>query len=859
MSSNVSAQTLEEALDISGYTFTTGGTSNWTGQTAESSDGVDAAVSGTLPENSGGTTWLMVEVNLPVVVKFKWKTSSHTVNGYFQTSTTGQSNASWKTVANIYNYSTDWTEREIFFSGSGKLYLRWSSESSYSHGNISRLIYLDTLSIQAINEVSQKEALDAPDLVIESNFSAGGSNAWIGQTNVSQDGVDALLSPTSNTERSWIQTKVDGPAEVSFYWKAITGSNDYPLTLESPATGGENDVIATLRTTASWEKVNVIIPAGTHTLRWVKNTNSSYNNSNGAGLVDKLEVAPITNTVSINEAVDNSELAFTTNNGRWAWFGRQINGAEGGDALTSPTFGYSGNDIEPAVETTVRGPVSLSFRWKLDTANSNSGYSNELICSLAQANAANQNTWIRAATLSNQNSAAAGQWREEFIQVPAGEWQVKWHILNPSYYSNSDFKSTVAYLDKVRTEGLSTVSLNEALDTNDFIFSTSSNELGWFGLPGLGENGTDAAQSSIVANGQQSWIRTYVTGPGTLFYRWKGSNSYSYNYRMHLAWDRFLSPKYGIGKSISGNNTWQSDSVYIPKGTYLIEWVLQNNSNNGDTLNVGYLNQVSFTSAEATDLGEALDAPYLEWTSGSEAEGIEWHGQSTTTSDLQDAAMSPFVPYGETAWIQTQVRGPGVLRFKTKLPYDNYNSTTLSLYQAQESENPQWNQVKQLRADSYGSNGYNSNTWYTESVTIPHGVNYLAWQIERGSGNSYSGGSAYREPHAYLDNVQFEHTGLWAGAVPVGKDLSYSPWYGFIYLTDGGWIYHFHHGWQWFYSNDAGNIWLYDLAMGWLWTTKDFYPSLFHAESGKILLYEKESHNPRRFQDTTTNEWMEIE
>ncbi len=174
-----------------------------------------------------------------------------------------------------------------------------------------------------------------------------------------------------------------------------------------------------------------------------------------------------------------------------------------------------------------------------------------------------------------------------------------------------------------------------------------------------------------------------------------------------------------------------------------------------------------------------------------------------------------------------------------------------------ESENPAWAMLKSLRNPEYYGD-YDSE-WYTDTIMIPEGVHYIAWQIERGYSSYYPGDGSYNEPHVYIDNVQFEHTGLWAGAVPMVKDISYSPWYGFIYLTNSGWIYHFHHGWQWFYSNDAGNIWLYDLAMGWLWTTKDFYPSLFHAESGKILLYEKESHNPRRFQDTTTNEWMEIE
>jgi hypothetical protein len=60
------------------------------------------------------------------------------------------------------------------------------------------------------------------------------------------------------------------------------------------------------------------------------------------------------------------------------------------------------------------------------------------------------------------------------------------------------------------------------------------------------------------------------------------------------------------------------------------------------------------------DLAEAVDAPYLVWTTGGDA---NWFLQTEETNGGTDAAQSGAIEDGEESWIETTVVGPGFLYF----------------------------------------------------------------------------------------------------------------------------------------------------------------------------------------------------
>ena len=68
---------------------------------------------------------------------------------------------------------------------------------------------------------------------------------------------------------------------------------------------------------------------------------------------------------------------------------------------------------------------------------------------------------------------------------------------------------------------------------------------------------------------------------------------------------------------------------------------------------------IPFSSVHAQTLGEALDAPELDWSSA----GIyAWTPTTDATHDGIDAAISHVDPYNES-WIETSVTGPIAVSF----------------------------------------------------------------------------------------------------------------------------------------------------------------------------------------------------
>lgn len=82
--------------------------------------------------------------------------------------------------------------------------------------------------------------------------------------------------------------------------------------------------------------------------------------------------------------------------------------------------------------------------------------------------------------------------------------------------------------------------------------------------------------------------------------------------------------------------------------------------------------------------------------------------------------------------------------------------------------------------------------------------------------------------------------------------------YGYLYLSkDSNWVYHLDHGWVYVseFSGD-GQVWFYDSTLGWIGTSKTWYPYLYRFESGDMLYYMQSSSAPRWFYNYTNSEWV---
>ncbi len=126
-----------------------------------------------------------------------------------------------------------------------------------------------------------------PDTNVTS-WVTGGDASWFGQANVSLPGVLAAQSgSTTNNGDSWLQSVVNGPGMLTFWWKVSSETNFdflkfYIDTNEQSRISGEVD----------WQKQTFGLSPGPHTLLWHYSKDLDVSSGMDAGWVAQVSFAP---------------------------------------------------------------------------------------------------------------------------------------------------------------------------------------------------------------------------------------------------------------------------------------------------------------------------------------------------------------------------------------------------------------------------------------------------------------------------------------------------------------------------------------------------------------------------------------
>ena len=206
------------------------------------------------------------------------------------------------------------------------------------------------------NSISIQEAVDQPSWV----FTTGGSANWYGQNTTYSYGGDAAQSGhIVENQSTYIQTTITGPGTISFYWK-VSSEQNYDF-LRFYIDGGQLDSISG---NVDWTPRNFTVPSGTHTLKWEYSKDYSVDSGSDAGWVDYVQFTPGGGGgPSLGEAVDNTQLSWTTD-GDASWSGETTYYLTGGAAAQS---GHISALQSTFLHTTVTGPTSLTFYWKVSS------------------------------------------------------------------------------------------------------------------------------------------------------------------------------------------------------------------------------------------------------------------------------------------------------------------------------------------------------------------------------------------------------------------------------------------------------------------------------------------------------------
>lgn len=150
------------------------------------------------------------------------------------------------------------------------------------------------------------DALEAQGL----DFTTGGDAGWTAQGDTAHGGGSALKSGTiGDNQETWVETSVNGPGQVSFWWKASSEhyrqyAIDYAMFsidgLERLRIGGEQD----------WTNAVVTVDeTGTHVLRWTFVKDDEVSGGEDCVWLDEVTWTPAESPDPIPLAVTDDDVA----------------------------------------------------------------------------------------------------------------------------------------------------------------------------------------------------------------------------------------------------------------------------------------------------------------------------------------------------------------------------------------------------------------------------------------------------------------------------------------------------------------------------------------------------------------------
>jgi predicted outer membrane repeat protein len=130
------------------------------------------------------------------------------------------------------------------------------------------------------------------------------------------------------------------------------------------------------------------------------------------------------------------------------------------------------------------------------------------------------------------------------------------------------------------------VPLAEAVDAPFLSFSTGGN-INWIGQITTSHDASDAAQSGIIGDSQESWLETTVVGPGALTFWWKVSSAAN-------DYLEFYTNSILQSGRITGEIDWAQRSYTLAAGSNTLRWRYVKNASGTNGQDRGWVDQIIF-------------------------------------------------------------------------------------------------------------------------------------------------------------------------------------------------------------------------------------------------------------------------
>jgi hypothetical protein len=515
------------------------------------------------PLNGLGQSWVATYVEGPATVSYRWQmpvtAAAATLRAYIDTAL-----ASTATADGV------WRQTSISV-GTGRHLVRWVLDRPVG-GTGTDMARLDEVIVSTSASVSLAQAVDAGELPWATNRMI----PWFGTNQGSHDGADtASCILTGQNQESWIETRVEGAGQMTF-WYRQSGATVYNVQVD----GGTAQALG-----SGWTKFTLnITTLGTHIIRWNANTinNSATGKVSASIWLDEVVwipkyVATAVAAISINAALDNTALAFTTG-GTKPWAVTTLNLRDGVDAMQAGTLG---DKAESWVETKVTGPIRVSFYWRVQCDPTDK-------------------LQVLVDGLERGFITGTTAWAQTFVDITdQGFHTVRWRYLKDAATKSG---LDTAWLDTVTTGGLGlsaptvgtlTPTLADAVDKTTLGVRTGGNA-SWATDSTTSHDGVDSARSGVIANSQETWMQTAVTGAGKLTFWWRTSCEETFDY-LAVQID-------GVEQArISGVQDWQQKTItLVATSTHTIRWRYVKDANLSSGLDRAWVDQIEWAGAVPT-------------------------------------------------------------------------------------------------------------------------------------------------------------------------------------------------------------------------------------------------------------------
>ena len=131
-----------------------------------------------------------------------------------------------------------------------------------------------------------------------------------------------------------------------------------------------------------------------------------------------------------------------------------------------------------------------------------------------------------------------------------------------------------------------------ALDTS--LSFTTGGSRPWYGQSRISYDGIDAARSGPISDGQVSWMKTSVVGPGTISFVWQVSTEARCDvFRFYIDGVEVIADS---GDN-SAMNIWRTDDAIIPAGTHELKWEYSKDVSEAEGYDAVVVDQIRWISS----------------------------------------------------------------------------------------------------------------------------------------------------------------------------------------------------------------------------------------------------------------------